>query len=69
MRDLNTPITQLANNSDLFYGWWYADIPMRESSINYIDLYNKIIEYIMIRYPEMKKDFKSSLKDRRELSS
>ena len=58
MRDLHTPISQLLNQSNLFYGWWYADIPMRESSIDYIDLYNKIIEYIMIKYPEMKKGFK-----------
>lgn len=58
MRDLHTPIKQLLNQSNMFYGWWYADIPMRESSIDYIDLYNKIIEYIMIKYPEMKKGFK-----------
>lgn len=58
MTDLHTSITQLLNQSNLFYGWWYVDIPIRVSSIDYIDLYNKIIEYIMIKHPEMKKGFK-----------
>jgi len=58
MRDLHTPISQLMDNSRLFYWWWYSQIPMLDSSIDAIDLYNKIIEYIMVRYPEMKKGFK-----------
>ena len=58
MRDLHIPFRQLANNSDLFCSWWHSGIPIRDSSIDGINLYNKIIEYIMIKYPEMKEDFK-----------
>lgn len=58
MRDLHTPISQLLHNSDLFYSWWHSGIPILDSSLDSIDLYNKIIEYIMIKHPEMKKDFK-----------
>jgi hypothetical protein len=54
MRDLHTPISQLLHNSNLFYSWWYSGIPILDSSLDSIDLYNKIIEYIMIKYPEMK---------------
>lgn len=58
MRDLKIPIKQLTNNSDLFCSWWHSQIPMLDSSIDAIDLYNKIIEYIMIKHPEMKEGFK-----------
>lgn len=58
MRDLHTPISQLLDKSRLFYSWWHSQIPMLDSSLDAIDLYNKIIEYIMITHPEMKKDFK-----------
>ncbi len=58
MRDLHTPISQLLDNSNLFYSWWHSRIPIQDSSLDNIDLYNKIIEYIMIKHPEMKKDFK-----------
>ena len=64
MRDLHTPIKQLLHQSNLFYSWWYMSMPILNSdkdidSVFYnIDLYNKIIKYIMIKHPEMKKDFK-----------
>lgn len=58
MRNLYTPISQLMDNSRLFYWWWHSQIPMLDSSIDAIDLYNKIVEYIMIEHPEMKKGFK-----------
>lgn len=58
MRDLKIPFRQLANNSNLFCSWWHSGIPIRDSSLDNINLYNKIIEYIMIKHPEMKKGFK-----------